>query len=70
MNKWLNSESRTTMLGPPQRALTCDEFWSKAELSLSTVLGRVGNPESGLARASDSDHTHHSLPNLKPHLQP
>lgn len=45
-SKNLNSESTATMLDLPQRAAACEGFWNKAELRLSTVLGKVSDPVS------------------------
>ena len=45
-SKNLNSESTATVLDLPQRALACERFWNKAELRLSTVLGKVSDPVS------------------------
>ena len=45
-SKNLNSESTATILDLPQRAPACEGFWNKAELRLSTVLGKVSDPVS------------------------
>lgn len=45
-SKNLNSESTATRLDLPQRALACEGFWNKAEVRLSTVLGKVSDPVS------------------------
>lgn len=45
-SKNLNSESTATRLDLPQTALACEGFWNRAEVRLSTVLGKVSDPVS------------------------